>query len=242
MLVETLDHLSVMRSRVDDPPRAFVRLQKRFRGGPRDLFEVDGRLVTELHAHLGEAEGEVALLGIRMHGDRLGVEAEHAAFLRAALRELEHLLEQAMVAEARIDQAFAEVADRGAGVRNLAGKTARDLTVGRGADVHLEQAAAEHLAHAVREVEVVVRQRVAVDGVRAARHGDGVVGRHHPHRHGRRRGGGWRRGGRRRSHRRGLASGHVGLDVRERKTLDDLDAVPAGATIQEAHRIGEARQ
>src|SRR5439155_14327276 len=79
VLVETLDHLSVMRSRVDDPPRAFVRLQKRFRGGPRDLFEVDGRLVTELHAHLGEAEGEVALLGVRMHGDRLGVEAEHAA-------------------------------------------------------------------------------------------------------------------------------------------------------------------
>src|SRR6266700_1597177 len=127
MLVETLDHLSVMRRRVDDPPRAFVRLQKGehgrrapLRGRSVDLLEIDRRLVTELHAHLGEAEGEVALLGIRMHGDRLGVEAEHAALARAALREPEHLLEQAMVAEARIDQAFAEVADSGAGMRNLA--------------------------------------------------------------------------------------------------------------------------
>jgi hypothetical protein len=61
------------------------------------------------------ADATSASTSFRMHRHRLAVEPEHAAVARAALHEPEHLLEQAMVAEARIDQALFHVADGRAG-------------------------------------------------------------------------------------------------------------------------------
>jgi hypothetical protein len=172
-----------------------------------------------------------------MHRHRLAEEPEHAAVARAALHEPQHLLEQAVVAEARIDQALFHVAHGSAGALDLAREHAHHLAVGRGADAHLEQAAVEHLAQAIREVEILVGQRVAIDGVRAARHGDGVVRRHEAQGDG---GGG--RIGRRGHDRRRPARRDVRLDIRERQALDDLHAVAPRAEIEEAHAIGRGRQ
>ena len=84
-----------------------------------------------------------------------------------------------------LHHALAEIADRGAGPCHLAGEAAHDLAVRRRAHADLEQPALKHLAQVVGAVQVVVGHGIAVAGIGAPGHRDGVVGRHQAHRHGR---------------------------------------------------------
>ena len=231
-----------MAERKEDRARGAVpRLEEGQHGGGalarRDavdpLEDHGGRLVGELNSRLGEAEGEIALLGEGVHGHRLPVESQHALLLGAALDEGEHLLEEAVAAESRVDHALSEIADGSAGSSHFPGEAADDLAVGRRPDAYLEQAAPEHLAHTVGKIEVLVRHAVAVHGIRAARDPDRIVGRHGAHRHARR--------GRLRRRSRGACGqtfAQTSLDVVEGQVLDDLHAIALGAEIHEAHRIG----
>src|SRR6185295_3925114 len=107
-----------------------------------------------------------------MHGHRLPVESPHPLLLRAALDEREHLLEEVVAAESRIDHALPQIAYGSAGSSHFPGEAADDLAVGRRPHANLEETALQHLAHAVGEVEVLVRHAVAVHGIRAARDPD----------------------------------------------------------------------
>ena len=141
-----------------------------------------------------------------------------------------------MAAKPGLDHALAEIADRRAGPCHLAGEAAHDLAVCRRTHAHLEQPAEKHLVQVIGAVQVVVGHGIAVAGIGAPSHRDGVVRRHQAHGHGCGRGDRRaRRGGPRR-----VGAGRV--DRRERQALDDLHSIAPGPQAREADRIRERRQ
>ena len=174
-----------MRGRIDRPPQPLIGLEiaedgrrSLVRRVVGDLLEDNGCFVGELDPGLGGPQREIALLREWVHRDCLGVETEHALFRGVLDEERQHLLEQAMAAEARVDHALAQVSDGRAGPLHLPRETAYDLARGSHSHAYLEEPAVQHLAHVIREIEVVVGHGVAVNGIGTLGDGDGVVGGH----------------------------------------------------------------